>query len=115
MKKLYGHGDVIVKEIDEIPKNANKMPYTDRFSVLAYGEISGHAHCLEADKTELFKDDNGQVYLRCNQDVELKHQKLDGSASKDAHGTIVIPKKDYKIDIKREYCHFLKKAREVAD
>jgi|1_EtaG_2_1085319.scaffolds.fasta_scaffold05572_5 hypothetical protein len=115
MKKLYGHGDVIVKEIDEFPENLIKKEYTKGFSVLAYGEISGHAHCLDSLKTELYEDENGVVYLRCKEDVELKHQKLDGTQAKDAHKTITLPKNNYQIGIVKEFDYFTGEAREVAD
>lgn len=28
MRKVYGHGDVILKETNSIPEDAKKMPYT---------------------------------------------------------------------------------------
>jgi len=114
MKNIYGHGDVIIKEVEGIPEGAKKKEYTQGFSVLAYGEISGHAHCLEGTKTELYETE-GVVYLRCLEDVELKHQKLDGSQAKDAHKTIVLPKHDYQVGIVKEFDYFTGESRNVAD
>jgi len=114
MKKLYGHGDVILKEIQKIPEGASKKESTQGYNILAYGEITGHAHCLKADKTELYEL-NGVVYLRCNDTVELKHQCLDGTQAKDAHETIVLPKHNYQIGIVKEYDYFTDEVRNVAD
>lgn len=114
MKKLYGHGDVILKETKKIPDGAVKKEYTQGFSVLAYGEISGHAHCLIQEKSELYEH-NGKKYLRCLDDVELKHQKLDGTSAQNAHKTITLPKGDYQIGIVKEFDYFTGEARNVAD
>lgn len=115
MKRLYAQGDVIVKEMEGlIPEEAVVVKPKKGFNVLAEGEISGHVHCLTEETTKLFEHD-GQMYLRCLDEVKLKHMKLDGSAAADAHDTITLPKKDYKIDIKREFDWFLKESRQVSD
>ena len=115
MRKIYGHGDIIVKEIDKIPEGSSKKkPTKEGYHVLAYGEITGHAHCLHSDKTELLENNN-IVYLRCLNDTELKHPKLDGSQARDAHKTIVLPKGDYQIGIVKEFDYFTGEARNVAD
>lgn len=115
MKKIYGHGDVKLKEIKCMPEGLKRKEPIKGYSVLAYGEISGHAHCLEASKTELYEDENGRVYLRCLDDVELKHQKLDGSAAKEAHETILLPKHDYLMVIDNEFDYFLGEVKKVED
>jgi len=113
-KRLYGHGDIIVKEIKKIPEGAIKKQLTKGYNVLAYGEITGHAHCLTGTKTELLEYE-GIKYLRCLDEVDLKHQKLDGTQAKDAHSTIVLPKGDYQICTIKEFCYFTGEARNVAD
>ena len=114
MKKIYGHGDVIIKEIDAIPVDAKLKSQTKGYNVLAYGEITGHAHCLDGSKTKLYEYKE-EVLLRCLEDIELKHQKLDGTQAKDAHDTIVLPKGDYQIGIVKEFDYFTGEARNVAD
>ncbi len=41
-------GDVLVLEIDDIPKDARRVPRDDGRVVLAYGEVTGHAHAIRA-------------------------------------------------------------------
>ncbi len=114
MNKLYGHGDVIVKQIKEIPEGLKVKKTTEGFNVLAYGEITGHAHCLVSDKTIVFEDGE-KMYLKCTEEVELKHQKLDGTQAQDAHQTITLPKGDYQIGIVKEFDYFTGESRNVAD
>ena len=114
MKKVYGHGDVIVKQTESIPEGARKKDPIRGYNVLAYGEITGHAHCLVSNKTELMEY-QGFTYLRCLDDVELRHQKLDGSQAKDAHKTIVIGKGNYQIGIIKEFDYFTGESRNVQD
>lgn len=114
MKKIYGHGDVIIKEIDELPQGVTAVEPTKGLAVLAYGEISGHAHCLDATKAHLFKLGD-EMYMECIQDVDLKHQKLDRSQALDAHETVVLPRGTYSIGIVREFDYFTGEARKVAD
>lgn len=114
MKMNYQQGDVLVKKIDAIPKGAVKKEYREGYSVLAWGEITGHAHCLVENKTELFEF-NQQMFLRVKEDTDLLHQKLNGSKAVDAHTPITLPKGDYYIGIVKEYDYFTDEARYVAD
>ena len=58
--KLYRHGDVLIAPVADVPKGAK--PRDDL--VLARGEVTGHAHRVEASgKVELFEHDD-QLFLR---------------------------------------------------
>lgn len=114
MKNQYQQGDVLLTQIKEIPKKAKSEVPIQGYSVLAYGEISGHAHCLVAEKTQLFSDGDKR-YLRALEDVELAHHKLDGSAAHHAHKPFTIKKGDYLIGIVQEFDYFTGEARNVAD
>lgn len=107
MKQGYfQQGDCLVKAI-EIPKEAKKTDET----ILAYGEVTGHAHRLHGNGFTCFRipDQEGAsegFYLRVSEPTMLKHEE---------HNPIEITPGDYKIEIVREYDHFEKMARRVAD
>jgi hypothetical protein len=44
--KLYRHGDVLIQEVEALPEHARQL--TDSAPVLAYGEVTGHSHPIEA-------------------------------------------------------------------
>ncbi len=55
-------GDVLFCKLDSIPEGAKRTPAKDNKYVLAEGEATGHAHCMEADNVELFERD-GVLYV----------------------------------------------------
>jgi len=68
---LYRHGDVLLLEVAEktLPRRLRRLSQL----VLAEGEITGHAHRVEAEvepasgepePVELYEDDSGVLYLR---------------------------------------------------
>ena len=75
-------------------------------SVLAEGEVTGHAHRLPTD-IEVYEDtENGNRFFDTDTDVELTHEE---------HGTLTIPAGGYASGKVTEYDPFEKRAREVAD
>ena len=96
--KQYRHGDVFVKEIDEITQDAKPREGL----VLAYGEVTGHKHQLDAG--EMFETKDGKLYFRLNKKGKLRHEE---------HLTITLPKGNYEVIRQREYTP--KAIRRVAD
>ena len=84
----YRQGDVFLKKIEAIPKEATKKPNT----ILARGEATGHVHEVIGD-AELYGRD-GTLYLRVRSSAELRHQE---------HGAIALPHGAYEVGIQREY------------
>jgi len=78
------HGDVWIEACDVIPEGAIKVMPEARGYVLAEGEVTGHAHTIEATPdVEMFEKD-GTLYLRVSGDgVGLRHQE---------HAERVIPR-----------------------
>ena len=85
--KLFRQGDVLLKEIEEIPMDAEKV----RSKILVRGEVTGHAHRLR--NGQVLKKDN-QMFVKLEQETELVHQE---------HRTILLPKGFYEIIRQREY------------
>ena len=64
MKKLVFHqGDVQGRQISELPKNLKKV----KNQPVAYGEHSGHQHCLTGD-VELFMAEDGTFFAAVGSD-----------------------------------------------
>lgn len=67
-------GDVHIYEIDAIPSDAKpiKGDKGGRRIVLAYGEVTGHAHAFipTSGKTQLFEDTKGR-YLNVGDDAQV--------------------------------------------
>lgn len=94
---FYRHGDVGLLKIDaEVPPASKEINRDKGRIVLAYGEVTGHAHAIKARDVTMFEDAQGQRFL-CVEDpkgVELTHEE---------HHTILLPKGVYKIIHQVEY------------
>ena len=99
-KQLFRQGDVLIREIDPsaMPKSGLTVvkPDQGRRAVLAYGEVTGHAHAIYTpEKVELYRADEMTQFLKTTGDVELKHEE---------HSTIPLKgDKVYEIVQQREY------------
>ena len=98
------HGDVILRRAGEIPAGAQR---TTR-SVVATGEVTGHAHrLLEDADVEVYEDAQGTLWLRVGPaGAGITHEE---------HGLGVIPPGVWRDDRVREYDHFLEESRRVRD
>ena len=65
----------------------------DKAGLLAEGEVTGHAHVLDAADVELLITET-ERYLRVITETPLKHEE---------HDAVVLPPGDYEIIIQREY------------
>ncbi len=72
--------------------------------VLAYGEVTGHAHAIGDALAELFEERDGRLYLRATSVVTLRHEE---------HDAITIPRGTYRVVRQREYSP--EAIRQVAD
>lgn len=100
--KWHCHGDVQVKPVDRIPKDAS-VTKTD---ILQWGEVTTHAHRLYGDGYTVYETKEKQKYLRIVKPTALRHEE---------HKEINLPPGDYRIDITREYDHFKEESRQVID
>lgn len=102
--KLYRQGDVLLREVKSIPAAAQPQKPTDRI-VLAYGEVTGHAHAIaDLESVDVFVGPEGQMYLRVKETVALRHEE---------HAPITLPPGDYERILQREYAP--QGVRNVAD
>lgn len=109
MTNIIRHGEVILKQINELPKGAMLEKKTSKH-IVAHSE-TGHHHVLESiDEYEVYNW-NGETYIRLGSVGTLFHEK----SGPDVHAPHKITPAVYKIVIKREFDYFSKKLREVRD
>jgi hypothetical protein len=93
-------GDVLVTRIDRIPAGAARKPRDHGRVILAYGEVTGHAHAiddtLESPAAALYEDPSGDgsFYLRVTDATGLVHEE---------HARIDLAPGDYRVTRQREY------------
>lgn len=102
MKRQFRQGDVLLVA-EKIPEGTKLRKR--RRVVLAEGEVTGHAHVLEAPaETEVFTDVDAEFVRIMGANGLLVHEE---------HSTIEVPPGDYKVVRQREY--HPEEIRRVAD
>ena len=104
----YRQGDVLIARIASMPNGVKAVENTDRI-VLAYGEVTGHAHAIISDEARefTFADARGAVrrFLQVfEQGATVRHEE---------HAPIPLPPGAYEIIQQREYTP--EEIRNVAD
>ena len=98
----FQQGDVTIQPA-AIPVGKRK----DAGRVLAYGEVTGHAHRLTAASDGLLVEIDGQLYLSVGAGgATITHEE---------HRPVELPQGDYRIGRVQEYDHFQEEARQVRD
>lgn len=102
----YRQGDVFIEKIDSIPGRAKPVERDNGRVVLAYGEVTGHAHAFLGKGVRMFRDDgtNGGAYIQVDGPSALTHEE---------HSAITIPAGAYKVTRQLEYTP--QAIRQVAD
>lgn len=104
---IYRQGDVALRRINAIPPDVKPVARDAGRIVLAYGEVTGHAHAIDAPESEatLLTDAEEARFLRLVAAVELRHEE---------HATVTLPPGDYAVVIQREWTD-ADEPRQVAD
>lgn len=91
----YRQGDVLLIRTRKTLGAAQPVPRDHGRVVLAYGEVTGHAHVIDDTLAELFEEKDGLIYLRVTAStVALRHEE---------HGTVTLPRGTYRVVRQREY------------
>ena len=98
--KIYRQGDVLLIAVGALPRGAKNVTEGPRI-VLAYGEVTGHAHALYEPLTLKAPDGKARIwdagaerYLQVLERTELKHEE---------HLPITLDPGNYKVVRQREY------------
>lgn len=100
--KLRFHGDCLIVPVKEIPKNIKKV----ESEILLAGEQTGHAHKIIDGENELFREENGQLYLKVKTPSTIDHEE---------HKPQTIEPGTYVIRQPREMDHVAGMTRKVID
>jgi len=103
MKRQYRQGDVLLHPIAALPSTAKRVT-VERRIVLAEGEVTGHAHAIEATPDVELYELEGTLYLRVLETVPLKHEE---------HAEIAVSPGTY--EVKRQVEEWMDEVRRVAD
>jgi hypothetical protein len=103
--EMFRQGDVLIIPVKSIPKTALAVERNGDV-VLAYGEVTGHAHAIKSERAALFSDPKLAAIFMCVTDdpVALEHEE---------HGTVTIPPGGYEVRRQKEYTP--SEIRQVAD
>lgn len=106
MKKIQ-QGDVVMKAIQEFPQGERILDDQMKSKILAYGEVTGHAHRFAdaENAVETFRILN-VIYMNVKKPTMLTHEE---------HKPIEVPPGKYEIGIVRETDHMAGVTRQVAD
>ncbi len=95
---MYRHGDLLIVRA-QIPTTAKAQDS----NILAYGEVTGHAHRLNGGTMLL---DGADTYISALNGAALTH---------DEHATIALPPDTYRVIRQREWNPYERAMRNVAD
>ena len=109
--QIIRHGEVILKPILEIPKEAKLVEEASEY-IIAHSE-TGHHHILKTLDLSKFKvyTWNGETYLEVPEIAELLHAKT----GKEAHAPHKILPSVYKVVIKKSFNYFKGALERVRD
>lgn len=107
--QIVRHGEVILKPISELPKEATLEKESKNY-IVAHSE-TGHHHVLESLENFKVYSWNGETYLEVPEMSDLIHQKT----GKDVHAPHKIAPAKYKVIIKKNFDYFKKAMINVRD
>lgn len=81
--KKYRQGDVLLVKIAALPKNTKTVQRDNGRVILAYGEVTGHAHAVvgEADLFEVEGVSDRFLHVLADEGAQLVHEE---------HGTVTL-------------------------
>ena len=91
MRQIFRQGDVLIRRTThQLTATAKCISRDTGRIVLAYGEVTGHAHAIDDALAELFEEKDGRLYLRVDagRGVELRHEE---------HGTVTIRSEERRV------------------
>lgn len=107
--KMYRQGDVLLVKVDKLPSKAKDITPKDRI-VLAYGEVTGHAHAIYPEVIE-----RKPIFGKATKETGLKAKLWDAGAERflqvmektalkhEEHSAIPLDEGVYKVVRQREY------------
>lgn len=94
MNVHYRQGDVLLLKVDDMPPDVVPVEPDNNRVILAYGEVTGHAHALSTATAMLYEHSSGDRFLQVTQPSALVHEE---------HSPIDLAPGCYKVIRQREY------------
>lgn len=93
--RQFRQGDVLLAHVAACPDDNAPTPVSGGSTVLALGELTGHAHVLSVAEGELLEAETaGERFVSLSGEGSLTHEE---------HGAIVVPAGTYQVVRQREY------------
>lgn len=89
----FRQGDVLLIRVRSIPKSAQRQAVTDHI-ILAHGEVTGHAHTIDARHAIASLDEGGVMFLTVEELTEVRHNE---------HSPLTLEPGSYRVVRQREY------------
>ena len=105
---MIRQGDVLLEQVQEIPKDATKA----KENILAEGEVHGHVH--EVFGGEVLESGEEMFVDISEGNATLEHI-LRGTRTKADHDLIDLPAGKWKVTIQNQYDPYAKTAKRVMD
>lgn len=103
--KFFRQGDVGIRQVKAIPKEAKVLDTKGEPIVLAYGEVTGHKHQIaDLESVAILQTADGRRFLKVTDSAGLVHEE---------HARIDLPAGNYEVIQQREYSP--EEIRNVAD
>lgn len=96
-KKMYRQGDILLVRVGMPEATLKPVPKDEGRVILAYGEVTGHAHvaeCAEGGVAELLETEEGRRFLKLVDPGVVVH---------DEHAPIDLEPGYYEVRRQREY------------
>ncbi len=108
MLMKINHGEVVLKEVRELPLNAKKIDVKN-FVVVGESETTGNDHRVEVlDDTGVYEV-NGVLFIKNDTPTKVY------CPNSVRHAEEVLPDSIWKVDIAQEYDYLTQEKRNVAD
>jgi hypothetical protein len=104
---MFRQGDVAIIPVDRLPEQLKQVERDHGRIVLAYGEVTGHAHAIASADADLFETPGATAaaidrFLRVRSVVTLDHEE---------HTAITIPPGDYIVRTQVEWSDAMEPVR----
>lgn len=103
-KTVYQQGDTLLIPEVELPKGYNSL-VKDK-NIIAYGEVTGHAHKLEGGEFTIFENEKKERYLKVVEPVNYRH---------DEHKAFKVDPGVYRIGVVRQWDYDSEESKKVVD
>jgi hypothetical protein len=111
MATMFRQGDVLLVKVERAPKNLHPRLPVKAGIVLAYGEVTGHAHVLDPEKVRAFVpnqtgawDASAERYIQVLEKTALQHLDLPaGGVPTGEHADIALEPGMYQVIRQREW------------